>query len=214
MSGKEVCPRCALPARAPGIWSNAWRCDLHGDIEPVAPLGLPTRERLDRELGANGTAADVPYWLPWPLPTGWLATGVTHAGDERHGARASLVCCSGPNPVGGPADLVLVAEEPGVGLGAHWAGLPGPDPGELMATATGPHAKIHAAGHPTALWCVDGGADRAVYVGEALGRWLWLILWPASAGALVADHVTLVDLRDAPHDVEIPLGPLPARLTG
>lgn len=209
MSGHEACPRCGLPARAPGIWSNAWRCDAHGDIDPVAPIGLPTRERLDRDLKVgSATASDVPFWLPWPLPTGWLATGITHAGDDRHGVRATLISCTGPNPLGGPADLVIVAEEPGVGLGACWAGLGGPDPGEQMASTTGPHAKVHAAGHPTALWCVNGGEDRAVYVGEALGRWLWMILWPASAGIFVADHITLIDLRDAPLDLDIPLGPL------
>lgn len=202
-----TCARCGAPVRAPGIWSNAWRCEFHGDVEPVAPLALPTRERLDRDL--QGT--DVPFWLPWPLPTGWLATGVTHAGDDRHGARASLVACTGPNPVGGPADLVLIAEELGVGLGARWAGLPGPDPGELLATQTGPDAKVHAAGHPTALWCVKGPPDRAVYVGEALGRWLWMILWPASAGLLAAEQITLIDLRDAPCDLDVPLGPLTMR---
>lgn len=216
MTAPDGCPRCGRPTRAPGIWSNAWRCEVHGDVEPVAPIGLPTRERLDRELRTNGSGndSDLPYWLPWPLPAGWLATGITHAGDGRHGARASLVACSGPNPVGGPADLVLVAEEPGVGLGAHWAGLDAPDPGEQMFAASGPHAKIHAGGHPTALWCVDGGPDRAVYVGEALGRWLWLILRPESAGMFIADHITLIDLRDAPCDLDIPLGPLLGAASG
>lgn len=207
MSGHPSCARCGREVRAPGIWSNAWRCEVHGDVEPVAPVGLPTHERLGRDLTA-GPASDVPFWLPWPLPTGWLATGITHAGDERHGVRASFVACTGPNPLGGPADLVIVAEEPGVGLGARWAGLDGPDPGSELATQTGSHAKIHAGGHPTALWCVNGKSDRAVYVGEALGRWLWLILWPSSAGVLVADHITLMDLRDAPCDLNIPLGPL------
>lgn len=207
MSGHPTCARCGRAVRAPGIWSNAWRCEVHGDVDPVAPIGLPTRERLDRDLD-SGPVSDVPFWLPWPLPPGWLATGVTHAGDDRHGVRASLVTCTGPNPLGGPADLLLVAEEPGVGLGARWAGLDGPDPGDLLASSTGPHAKVHAAGHPTALWCVPGPDDRAVYVGEARGRWLWLVLWPASAGVFVADHITLIDLRDAPCDLDIPLGPL------
>jgi hypothetical protein len=183
---------------------------VHGDVDPVAPVGLPTPERLSRDLSSE-PPSDVPFWLPWPLPAGWLATGITHAGDDRHGVRASLVACTGPNPVGGPADLVIISEELGVGLGSHWAGLPGPDPGELIATQTGPSAKVQAAGHPTALWCVPGAEDRAVYVGEALGRWLWMILWPASAGVLAADHITLIDLRDAPCDLDVPLGPLTQR---
>ncbi|WP_344601317.1 DUF6758 family protein [Sporichthya brevicatena] len=205
MSGHPSCARCGRPVRAPGIWSNSWRCEVHEDVEPLAPVGLPTRERIERELHA-GPSPDVPFWLPWPLPTGWLATGITHAGDDRHGVRATAVAFTGPNPVGGPADLVIVAEEPGVGLGARCAGLAGPDPGTDIATQV-PHAKIAAAGHPTALWCVPGAPDRAVYVGEALGCWLWLILTPASAGALVADHITLIDLRDAPCDLDLPLGP-------
>jgi hypothetical protein len=210
VSGHPTCARCGSPVRAPGIWSNAWRCEVHGDVEPVAPIGLPTHDRLTRDLMLG--PSDVPFWLPWPLPAGWLGTGITHAGDDRHGVRAAVVVCTGPNPVGGPADLVIVAEEPGVGLGARWAGLPGPDPGELLATQTGPQAKIHAGGHPTALWCINGSEDRAVYVGEALGRWLWMILWPASAGVLVADDITLVDLREAPRDLDIPLGPLTSRI--
>lgn len=210
MRGHSACPRCGAPTRAPGVWSNAWRCDVHGDVDPVAPPGLPHRERLERVVHTS----EVPFWLPWPLPTGWLVTGLTHAGDERHGLRAGVVACSGPNPVGGPADLLVVAEEPGVGLGAHLAGMTGPDPGAEMIASTGPHAKIHAAGHPTALWCVDGAPDRAVYVGEALGCWLWLVLWPATAGALVADHITLMDLREAPCDLDIPLGAPSPRLAG
>ena len=39
------------------------------------------------------------------------------------------LACSGPTPFSdGPADVLLIAEEPGVGLGAHFAGLAGPDP--------------------------------------------------------------------------------------
>lgn len=211
MTGHPTCARCGGTVRAPGIWSNAWRCETHGEVEPVAPVGLPTRERLGRDLQA-GPPSDVPFWLPWPLPQGWLASGVTHAGDDRHGVRASLVALTGPNPLGGPADVVIIAEELGVGLGSRWAGLPGPDPGELLATQTGPQAKIHAAGHPTALWCVPSPVDRAVYVGEALGRWIWMILWPASAGVFALDDIHLVDLRDAPCDLDVPTGPLMGRL--
>jgi hypothetical protein len=157
----------------------------------------------------------VPVWLPWPLLTGWLPTGVAHAGDERVGARATVVAVSGPAPLGGPGDMVLVAEEPGVGLGARYAGLPGPDAGPdapYLSERTAPHARVHAAGHPTALWAVDGAADRAVYVGEALGQWLWVVLWPEAAGLLVLDHVELVDLRDVGHDLDLPVGAPSPRL--
>jgi hypothetical protein len=38
------------------------------------------------------------------------------------------------------------------------------------------------------------------------------VLWPSSAGALVHDNLTLVDLRDAPTDLQPPLGALSPRL--
>jgi len=52
---------------------------------------------------------------------------ILHAGDDVSGVRATGVVTSGPNPMGGPADLMLVAEEPGVGLGARFAGVEGAD---------------------------------------------------------------------------------------
>jgi len=209
MKGELACPRCGEPVRAPGVWSNAWRCDAHGEVYPVAPAVLPTRERLQQVVHGTG----VPFWLPWPLPQGWLATGLTVARDEREVIHASVVACSGPNPAGGVGELLLVAEEPGVGLGARYAGMTGPDPGDALV-ATAPHAKIHAAGHPTALWCVTGAPDRAVYVGEALGLWLWAVLWPETAGLLMLEQIVLADLRDAGHDLDVPVGALTPRLTG
>jgi hypothetical protein len=208
MSKPYSCARCGGPVREPGIWSNAWRCERDGDVDPVTPAVLPSHE----QLAAAVKGARIPFWLPWPLPAGWLATGLSRAGDERTGVRAALLACGGPNPLGGYGEMVVIAEEPGVGLGARWAGLPGLDPGRKLATTTGPHAKVHVAGHATPLWCVDGGADRAVYVGEARGLWLWIVLWPSSAGALVHDNLTLVDLRDAPTDLQPPLGALSPRL--
>ncbi|HEY3605467.1 MAG TPA: DUF6758 family protein, partial [Sporichthyaceae bacterium] len=107
------CARCGGPVREPGIWSNAWRCERDGDVDPVTPPVLPSHEQLAAVL----PAARIPFWLPWPLPTGWLATGLSWAGDERTGARAALLACGGPSPLGGYAELVVIAEEPGVGLG-------------------------------------------------------------------------------------------------
>jgi len=28
--------------------------------------------------------------MPWPLPVGWLFTGVAYAGDDRSGGRATV----------------------------------------------------------------------------------------------------------------------------
>lgn len=150
-------------------------------------------------------------WLPWPLPDRWLVTGFAYAGDEHTGARACAVACSGPAPLGGPGEMVLVAEEPGVGLGATYAGLPGPDPGEGFGGGA-PHAKLHIRGHPAPLWSIDSGSDRAVFVGEAMGQWLWAVLWPAAAGVLFLERVELTDLRDAGHELDLPYGALSPRI--
>jgi hypothetical protein len=150
-------------------------------------------------------------WVPWPLPTAWVITGYAHAGDDRTGGVATVVGCSGPAPLGGAADLVLVAESPGVGLGARLAGLPGADPGDGFDDGP-PHAKLDAAGHPTAMWNVDAGPGRAVYVGEAKAAWIWLILWPSEAGVLLLENLGLDDLVDRIDGIEMPYGAVMPRL--
>lgn len=188
--------------------SSAWLCPQHGAVAPFFVTGAqPTAE----VLAWTAKAAQVPVWVPWPLPPGWLVSGLAHAGDDRTGARATVVALSGPAPLGGTGELVLVAEEPGIGLGARYAGLPGPD-APYLSERTAPHARVHAAGHPTALWAVDGGEDRSAYVGEALGHWLWVVAWPETASLVILDRLVLVDLRDAGHELDVPLGAPSPRL--
>jgi len=175
----------------------------------MQPIVQPTGEQLH----SLSTHSGVPVWLPWPLPRGWLLTGLASAGDERTGARATAVACSGPSPMGGVGDLVLVAEEPGVGMGARFAGIEGPDPGSVSDLRAA-DAKISAAGHPTAMWALEAAPDRAVYVGEALGCWVWAVLWPETAGFLLIDDFVLNDLRDAPSGLDVPCGALSPRLAG
>lgn len=156
----------------------------------------------------------VPVWVPDPLPRGWLVTGQRHAGSTPGGACAVAVALSGPSPAGGPADFLIVSEEPGVGLGARYGGLPGPDPaGGPDAPGCGPAvARVHAGGHPTALWsCPSAPPDRAVLVGEAKGLWLWTIAFPVSAALLVEDDLTLCDAREWLG--EVPFGAASPRLT-
>ncbi|MEH0973580.1 DUF6758 family protein [Micromonospora sp. CPCC 205546] len=207
------CPKCGGPVRAPDLMHTESRCL---DCGPVAPLRVP--EHIGAEIVASvveriTAAAEppsrprAPLWCPWPLPTGWTMTGVAYAGDDRTGVRATAVACAGPAPLGGgPADLVFVAEEPGVGLGTRFAGLAGPDPGPELAQALtdpGPghpehvgQARIKVAGHPTPLWLVNSPTDRSAYAGEARGLWLHAIAWPASAGHLLAEDVVLHDLTE------------------
>jgi hypothetical protein len=173
---------------------SAWRCATCG---PVPPLHTPTR--VDDEVASwvVARAAGTPVWVPWPLPTGWLVTGLAWAGDERSGARATAVALTGPDPIQtGPADVLVVAEEPGVGLGTHLAGLDGTDPGRYLdgLDHAVPHAKVRTDGWPTALWSIGDRGDRSAFVGEAHGLWLFAIAWPASAGYLLAEELHLRDL--------------------
>jgi hypothetical protein len=175
-------------------------------VDPLGAVHSPSRDGLEGLLRITG----VPLWLPWPLPAGWLVTGFAGAGDERTGMRGCVVALSGPNPVGGPGDMLLVSEEPGVGLGAGFAGLDGPDPGSAFATGP-PHAFVRFSHHEFPLWHVDA-PDRAAFAGEVMGHWLWAVLWPASAGVLLVEPMTLRDLRDPGQDLDLPFGARSPRL--
>jgi hypothetical protein len=202
-----MCPRCGAELHAPGLWSNGWECRLHGAVAPYLVLTHTGPDAIEHIIGR----AKVPVWMPHGLPHGWLCSGVAYAGDERTGATATATCLSGPSPLGGAADLMIVAEEPGVGLGARHAGLAQTDPGAGFDAGT-PDAKVMAAAHPTALWSVPAIDDRAVFVGEAKGLWLWAVIWPATAGVLMYDGLSLTDLRDRPDDVDLEFGSLSPRL--
>ena len=173
------------------------------------PVGQPSVDGLADLVRRT----QVPVWLPWPLPRGWVVTGTTWAGDDRSGPRATAVALSGPAPLGGMGEMLLVAEEPGTGLGARFAGLAGPDPGPVPDRA--PDAKVHAAGHPTALWAVGSDPGRVGFVGEALGCWLYVVLWPERAQALLLEDLGLADARDLGHEIDlVPTGALTPRLAG
>ncbi len=178
--------------------------------------------------------SQVPLWLPWPLPRGWLVSGLRHAGDDHTGPVATVLAVSGPNPMvlddadALDADLLIVAEQPGVGLAAHLAGLDGVDPGEAFATKA-PDAHLEVAGHATPMWSFAIGGTHAdadpgrpaarsdssagvAYVGEALGEWLWVLAWPRRACAVLLEPLSLVDLRSPAHVFDLPFGALTPRL--
>ena len=210
MRTQPRCPRCRGPLLEPSVFTAAWRCDAHGAVPPlhtVAPVSsqvLQTVPSLSR----------VPWWLPWPLPPGWLVSGVAWAGNDRDTASATALALTGPSLAGGPADLLLVAEEPGIGLAGGLADLGATDPGATVVA--GPATtRVTAAGHPTPLWSVATPADRdvSVYVGEAGGCWLWAIAWPSETSLELHDTVELVDLREVPTHVAPPLGAASPRLT-
>ncbi|RCV50540.1 DUF6758 family protein [Marinitenerispora sediminis] len=191
MKSDPSCPRCGRAVHPPSLWSSAWQCDAHGPVAPLQPLRDPNPATLDLLLAT----AEVPVWIPWPLPTGWVITGFAQAGDERSGGLAAAVALSGPAPLGGVGELVAVAEDPGIGLAARLAGLEGPDPGDGFDSGP-PAGKIRHDGHEIALWSVPAGDDRAVYAGEAMASWVWLVFSPADAGVLICEIGGLRDLRD------------------
>jgi hypothetical protein len=192
MSATPSCVHCLGPLRPPGLWSSSWQCDDHGDSLPFFAAAVPSRAALDRLR----VIAEVPVWVPQPLPTGWCVSAVGWAGDERSGARAAAVACCGPAPLGGAAEVVFVAEEPGIGLAARLAGLPA---GALQAGEGPGEAKVTAAHHPSPLWALPGAtSERVGYAGEAKGVWLAAVFWPSVASLLLIEHMLLVDLRDLP----------------
>ncbi len=53
---------------------------------------------------------------------------------------------------------------------------------------------------------------KAVFVGEVAASWVWLVLWPDTAGALLVEPMPLRDLRDRQQDLDLPFGALCTRL--
>jgi len=164
MTKALICPRCQGELSEPSARHSAWQCARHGAVQPLRPAHVPSAEGLH----ALRKTAAVPVWLPWPIPLGWLVTGFTGAGDDRSGTRGCVVALSGPNPVGGLGEMLIVSEEPGLGLGAGLAGLAGPDPGEGFAAGP-PHALVQFGHHEFPLWSVES-PGAAVFAGEVLAR--------------------------------------------
>ncbi len=178
-------------------------CPRHGPVPPVHEPLLPAADALTR-LAAD---SDVPFWLPWPLPPSWLFAGVQITGGGRQPVAAVTMAFTGHGLTSGPSDAVIVAERPGTGLGARWAGVSEPDPDLTTQPAT---TKARVAGWPTPLWHLEAPA-RAAFVGEAAGCWLWLVTWPDTAWPVIDERLVLVDLRDT--DVaDLPSGALTPRL--
>lgn len=199
------CPRCSEQVSLGGT-DGTVACPVHGPVPALWRAAAPSYDAF----GVHLLAADgFPTYLPWPLAAGWRVSDFAYVAGPR-GARATMTCCSGTSELDGPVDLVVVAEEPATGLGARLAGLDG-DPGPEVGH--GPSAaRVRLDGHPVALWPVSTSAadpdfDRSVVVGEAHGRWLWLVLRPASAVLLLAEDPLLRDVAgDGPALVELEFG--------
>lgn len=198
------CPRCSLPLTEAG---DTWACPEHG---PTPPLWRPQESTYDAFVKHLELASDFPTYLPWPMGPGWQVTDFGVVVQTGSVPRATVSCVSGTSALDGPVDVIVVSEEPGTGLGARAARLDSPDPLDIGEGP--PVVKVRIGPGPVSLWAVstsdaDEEFDRFVMVGEAAGRWLWIVLRPASAMLLMRDEWILRDAAGmgAPL-VEMPFG--------
>ena len=189
-----------------------WSCPDHGVIDPLWRSGEASYDAFVEHLGATGP---FPTYLPWPLSPGWRVTDFAAVGTPERG-RAAMTCVSGTSALDGPVDVLIVSEEPGTGLGARIAGTAHDDPGAEAGDGR-PTVRVRIDSQTVPLWPVSTSAtttewDRSVVAGEAGGRWLWLVLRPASAMLLLRDDWILRDVSGlGPPLVELPFGgPAPA----
>jgi hypothetical protein len=208
------CPRC--PDAVIGT-DRGWSCSTHGPIDPLWSAVEPDYYSFADHLVR---ADPLPTWLPWPLPPGWQVTdfgsvqGAEAAETGGGSARAVFVTCTGPSDLDGVVEATVVTEEPGVGLGARCAAVTHTDPGHEVGDGP-PSARIRVEAASVPVWPVStvdrgGTLDRAVLAGEAEGRWLWLVLRPASAALLLPGMGALNDVsRLGPSLMTLPFGSVP-----
>lgn len=209
MSLHVACPRCPAPVAETG--DGRWACPEHGVL---APLWRPAQASYDDFAAHLGKAGGFPTYLPWPLGPGWTVTDFAAVGSGGGRAQATMTCVSGTSALDGPVDVIVVSEEPGTGLGARIAGLDDRgrvDPGDEVGAGP-PTIRVRVETRPVGLWPVSvstsaGEWDRSVVAGEAEGRWLWLVLRPASAVLLLRDEWILRDVSaTGPQLVALPFG--------
>ena len=199
------CPRCTSPVSED---EQGWRCPDHGVVPPLWRPSSASYEALAEHLQRCG---GFPTLVPWPLAPGWTITDFGCVAPQAEDARASMLSCSGVSDPDGVVELTIISEEPGVGLGARCAGVDRTDPGAEIGEGP-PQAKVRIDGVSLPLWAVstshtDNDFDRSVFAGEAHGRWLWLVLRPASAALLFCDEWILADLAGlGPELIDVPFG--------
>jgi hypothetical protein len=183
---------------------------VHGDVRTMWSPGLDEDVSYDAFADHLVAAAGFPTYLPWPMSPGWSVTDFAAVAD---GGRVwgTVTCVSGTSELDGPVDVFVVAEEPGTGLGARCAGIDRSDPGREVGEGQ-PMVKVRIGSLSVPLWVVstsvaDERFDRSVVAGEADGRWLWLVLRPASAVLLLRDDWILRDVSGiGPPLVEMAFG--------
>jgi hypothetical protein len=140
--------------------------------------------------------------------------------------RATVTTTVGTSDLDGEVEVTIVSEDPGIGLGARCAGTSYDDPGPQISNGP-PSIRVRAGGRTVPMWLVDDVGEnpsfereltvadltahdvlaRAVFAGEADGRWLWLVMRPASAALLLHDDWLLADVTGfGPEALEMPFG--------
>lgn len=188
------CPRCTEPVTE---WQGSWACANHGEIPPLWRPVESSYESFGEHLSVH---PGFPTYLPWPMSPRWAITDFGVVGTPGK-ALATVTCVSGTSELDGPVDVFVVAEEAGTGLGARCAGTAHSDPGPEVGDGP-PPIKVRIGTQSIPMWLVstsmaDERFDRTVFAGEASGRWLWIVLRPASAMLLMRDEWILRDVGEA-----------------
>lgn len=199
------CPRCTTPLSGE---SAEFRCADHGSL---VPLWRSATADYSTFADVMARSAGMPTYLPWPLSPGWSIADFGCVAGAEGPALATVTTTVGASALDGDVEVTVVAEEPGVGLGARCAGTPRVDPGGSVGI--GPAAvRLRVGSHPVPMWSVSSGDGddllaRSVFAGESGGRWLWLVMRPASAALLLRDEWLLADAGTfGPEAMEMPFG--------
>ena len=209
------CPRCTSPVTGEG---DSFACSVHG---PIEPLWRPAQADYDSFAELVGRSDQLPTYLPWPMSPGWSIADFGCVGSTGV-VRATVTTTVGSSDLDGEVEVTIVSEEPGIGLGARCAGTTYDDPGSQISHGP-PAIHVRAGGRTVPLWLVEDSRDeahagsggiadddllaRAVFAGEADGRWLWLVMKPASAALLLHDDWLLADVTGfGPEALEMPFG--------
>jgi hypothetical protein len=202
------CPRC----RSDVEQDERTRCPVHGEVRTLWSPGDQSGVSYDGFADHLGAADGFPTYLPWPMSPGWSVTDFAVVGEPAVGrVWATVTCVSGTSELDGPVDVFVVAEEPGTGLGARCASTVRSDPGKEVGEGQ-PTVRVRIGSQAVPLWVIstssaDERFDRSVFAGEADGRWLWLVLRPASAMLLLRDDWILRDVSSiGPPLVEMSFG--------
>ncbi|WP_235737964.1 DUF6758 family protein [Nocardioides alcanivorans] len=201
MSLQVGCPHCAASLEKYG---DGWRCAVHGS---VSALWRAVHSGYDAFSQHLMWAAGFPTTLPWPLPTGWWVTdfATVHDGER---ATATMASVAGSTHQDGPVEVLVVCEEAGVGLGARVSGFVHTDPGAHLGEE---RLRLRVDTRLHSFWPVTGASIHqgasSVVAGEVDGRWMWLVLRPASALLLLGGQFALADVSDqGPSLLELPFG--------